>query len=798
MTARRLLAAAGLILALALAAAAAAGLWLHGRIEASLPVLDGAVRAPGLGSPVRVQRDSLGVVTVTGASRQDVARATGWLHAQDRFFQMDILRRRGAGELAELFGKPAIGLDREARMHGFRQLARRALALESPAHRALVEAYAQGVNEGLASLRATPWEYAILRMEPRAWEPEDCLLVTYAMTLDLQEPTGRYVRSLAAIRDALGPASLAFFAPLSTADDAALDSSSAAPAPIPPASEVDLRKAGEAPAVASAREGDPWGEAGTPGSNSIAVAGALAGGGPALLANDMHLHLGVPNIWYRVTLRWPGHDETGVTLPGNPGLVAGSTGRIAWGFTNSYAGTSDVIRVDPGPAPELYHGPKGTGLSQFEVRRETVAVRGSSPVSMEFRWSVWGPVVAEAPEGRWFVLHWTEDDPAATNLGLFDIEEAKDARGAVEIAHTMGIPAQNFLVADSSGAVAWTIAGFLPRRVGYDGRLPAKWSFGDRRWDGYLAPGEIPAIVSPAPGYLWTANNRTVGGKSLELLGDAGYDIAARARQIRDDVAALARSGRPVGPADLLSVQLDDRALLLEPWHALLLATLSPRALSGQPARAALLEAARRWEGRADPASSSYRIVRAFRLAASRRILDPIFAPCVAICADFSWARLNCEDTVLELAAKRPANLLDRSYGTWDDLFLAAADEVSRSLASDGLKPADATWGRRNTARIEHPFARSLPRWASLWLRMPEEPLPGDSNMPRVQQPSFGASERFDVAPGREAQGIFHMPGGQCANLLSPYFRAGHEAWVRGDPTPFLPGPMQHSLELEP
>jgi penicillin amidase len=146
-------------------------------------------------------------------------------------------------------------------MHGFRQLARRALALESPAHRALVEAYAQGVNDGLASLRATPWEYAILRMEPRAWEPEDCLLVTYAMTLDLQEPTGRYVRSLAAIRDALGPASLAFFAPLSTADDAALDSSSAAPAPIPPASEVDLRKAGEAPAVASAREGDPWGEA---------------------------------------------------------------------------------------------------------------------------------------------------------------------------------------------------------------------------------------------------------------------------------------------------------------------------------------------------------------------------------------------------------------------------------------------------------------------------------------------------------------------------------------------------------
>jgi penicillin amidase len=798
MTARRLLAAAGLILALALAAAAAAGLWFRGRVAASLPVLDGSVRAPGLGSAVRVQRDALGVPTVTGASRSDVVRAIGWLHAQDRFFQMDILRRRGAGELAEIFGRKAIGLDREARMHGFRQLARRALALESPEHRAMATAYAQGVNEGLAALRAKPWEYAVLRAEPRPWEPEDCLLVTYAMTLDLQEATGRYVRSLAAIRDALGPASLAFFAPLSTADDAALDSSCAGPAPIPPASEVDLRRAGEAPAVTSARDGGPWGDAGTPGSNSIAVSGALAGGGPALLANDMHLHLGLPNIWYRVTLRWPGHDETGVTLPGGPGLVAGSTGRIAWGFTNSNAGTSDVIRVDPGPAPELYHGPKGTGLSQVEVRRETVAVRGSAPVSMEFRWTVWGPVVAEAPEGRWFVLHWTEDDPAATNLGLIDLGEAKDAREAVGIAHTLGIPAQNFVVADSSGTVAWTIAGFLPRRVGYDGRLPVKWSFGDRRWDGYLGAAEIPSIVSPASGFLWTANNRTVGGKSLEALGDAGYDIAARARQIRDAVAALARSGRPVGPADLLSVQLDDRALMLGPWHALLLEALGPGAVSGQPARAALLQAAQRWEGRADPGSSSYRIVRAFRAAAARRILDPIFAPCVAICPDFSWARLNCEDALLELAAKRPAHLLAPSYGTWEDLFLAAADDVSRSLANDGLKPADATWGRRNTARIELPFAQSLPHWASSWLRMPEDPLPGDSHMPRVQQPSFGASERFDVAPGREAQGIFHMPGGQCANPLSPYFGAGHEAWVRGDPTPFLPGPAEHSLELEP
>lgn len=793
---RRFLAAGLAALAALLVCAAAAALWLRSRIAASLPVLDGQVAVSGLAAPVTIHRDALGVPTVEAGSRADVARATGWLHAQDRFFQMDLLRRRGAGELSELFGKRTLGLDREARMHGFRALARRVLSRESPQNRALIEAYAQGVNEGLAALRAKPWEYVVLRCTPRAWEPEDSILVTYAMTLDLEDPTGRYTRSLSAIRDALGSSALAFFAPLEAQRDAALDSSSSKEAPIPSAAVIDLRKkedTGDVATLAAATD-----EGGLPGSNCFAVSGALAGGGPALIANDMHLRLGLPNTWYRMCLRWPGHSETGVTLPGAPSLVAGSNGHIAWGLTDSYAGTADIIRVDPGPAPELYHGPKGTGLSQFEVRRETVAVKGAEPVVMEFRWTVWGPVVAQAPEGRWFVSHWTGDDPAATNLMIGELEDARDVGEAVEVAHRMGVPSLNFLVADSSGRIAWTIAGLLPRRVGYDGRLPVKWSFGDRRWDGYLAPSEIPTIVSPPDGYLWSANNRPVGGKALEALGDAGYDIAARAGQIRDDLGALAKAGRPVTPADLLAIQLDDRAVMLEPWHALLLEALTPGAVSADAARGRLLEAARPWEGRADAACVSYRLVRAFRLAVAHRVLDPIFAPCVAICPDFTWARLNYEQPLRTLVSKRPENLLSPSYRTWDELFLAAADEVVRSLARDGLQPAAATWGLRNTARIEHPFARMLPHWASSWLRMPEEPLPGDVHMPRVQEPSFGASERFDVSPGREAAGIFHMPGGQCSNPLSPYFRAGHEAWVRGDPTPFLPGAAQHALVLRP
>jgi len=790
------------LLAVILAGAAAAGLWFRGRMIACLPRLDGSSALRGLAATVRVKRDALGIPTVEGSSRIDVARATGWLHAQDRFFQMDLLRRKGSGELAELFGPAALAYDREARMHGFKRLARAVLDRESPARRALLEAYADGVNSGLAALASKPWEYYVLRTEPRPWSAEDSILITYAMTLDLQDSTGRFVRELSAIRNELGSASFTFFAPLSTPADAALDGSLSDPARIPPPTELDLRRHGPVAGAGMAQmrlpRAGPWDDRQAPGSNNFAVAGALAADGGALMANDMHLHLGVPNIWYRMSLKWPGHEETGVTLPGAPTVVAGSTGRIAWGFTNSNAGTGDILVMSPSISPEMYHGPNGGSLVLYEKRSETVAVRGSKPVSMDFSWTVWGPVVADAPEGRQLVFHWVADDPAATNLDLLDLEDATDVGEAVAIAHHMGIPAQNFVVADSAGKIAWTVAGLLPKRIGYDGRLPVSWDFGDRRWDGYLAPRDVPTIISPGAGILWTANNRTVGGRDLAALGDSGYDIAARARQIRDDLSALVQSGRPVEPKDLLAVQLDDRAVLLETWHALLLRTLSPEVVARKPSRSALLQAAQKWEGRADVGSVAYRVVRAFRLAVAHRAFDPIFAACVDRDPDFTWTRLNYEQPLETLVSERPAHLLDPAYASWDDLLAAAADDVSLYYERQGLDPRTATWGQRNTARIGHPFARMLPSWASTWIGMPADPLPGDSNMPRVQDVSFGASERFVVSPGHEAAGIFHMPGGQNSNPYSPFFRGGHEAWVRGDPTPFLPGTTEHTLDLLP
>jgi penicillin amidase len=795
--AKRVFDIGGTLLVVALVLLACAGVWFRGRMVASLPQLQGNASLPGLSAPATISRDAQGVVTITGANRIDVARATGWVNAQDRFFQMDILRRRGAGELSELFGKAALPLDREARMHGFRKVAEEVLAKESPDKRAIFEAYAAGVNAGLAALAGKPWEYVVLRTEPRPWLPEDIGLISFAMTQDLQETTGHYVRTLAAIRDELGPKSLAFFAPLMTPDDAALDGSVAPLPPLPPASEIDLRRA-DTPAPATASIAGPdWGDRETPGSNNFAVAGRLAEGGGALVATDMHLHLAVPNIWYRVSLRWPGHSETGVMLPGAPMLVAGSTGKIAWGFTNSNAGTGDIIVVNPSVSPTDYHGPHGD-LVRYDDRVETIAVKGSKPEVVTYRWTIWGPLVGDAPKGRQYAYHWTADDSMATNPEILDLEDAANVTQAIDIAHRMGIPSQNFVVADSSGQIAWTVAGQLPRRQGYDGRLPVDWGFGDRRWDGFQDPKEVPSIISPAKGLIWTANNRTIGGKGLKVLGDSGYDVAARAHQIEDDLNALVAGGHPITPKDLLGIQLDDRAVMMATWHDILVDALKSGAAADKPGRSALLEAAQTWEGRADVASVSYRVVHDFRLAVAHRVLDPIFAPCVDQDPDFTWSRLNYEQPLETLVKSRPANLLDPAFHTWDELLLAAADDVTLAYSKKGLDPRSATWGQRNTARIEHPFAQFLPHWAGKWLSMPDDELPGDSYMPRVADTAFGASERYVVSPGREESGIMHMPGGQNSNPLSPFFRAGHEAWVRGDATPFLPGPTKYTVALQP
>jgi penicillin G amidase len=797
-TGRRVLKALAVLLVVLLLAVLGTGVWLRSRLHASLPQLRGERAVAGLSAPVTVERDALGVPWVRGANRLDVARATGFVHAQERFFQMDLARRAGAGELAELLGPALVPADRVHRLHRFRTVAGEVLARSRPEERAVIEAYTAGVNAGLQALGAPPFEYLALRAAPAPWQAADSILVVFAMYFQLNDFGGFGESNLGLLHDLLPPQLADFLAPVGTELDAPIAGEPLATPPIPGPEVLDLRRrvpqAAALPRRPVAVDDDRL--APLAGSNNWAVAGAHTADGHALLANDMHLGLGIPNTWYRASLGWPqGGEErrvTGVMLPGTPAVAVGSNGHVAWGYTNNYGDWSDlvVLEVDP-KDKEVYRTPAGP--RRFDRYPERIRVHGGKDVVLDVWSTIWGPVVGSDHRGRPRALAWIAHHPEAVGLGILGLEDVRTVDQAIAVAHRTGIPPQNFVVADETGRIGWTTIGRIPRRVGFDGRLPTSWADGARRWEGWLAPGEVPQVVDPPSGRLWTANNRVVGGDMLARLGDGGYDLGARARQIRDDLLARER----VRPADLLAIQLDDRALWLERWRALLLTTLTPETVKGNPRRAELRRlVATRWSGHAAVDSVGYRLVRGFHNVLAEQVFDALTAPCRAADKEFGPTR-QFEGPLWKLVTERPPHLLDPRFASWDEQILAAVDGLLDSYQERPGTLTDRSWGEVNTVFVRHPLSRAVPVLAR-WLDMAPRALPGDENMPRVQHAFFGASERLVVSPGHEENGLFHMPGGESGHPLSPHYGDGHRAWEEGRPTPFLPGPAVDTLRLVP
>jgi penicillin amidase len=531
------------------------------------------------------------------------------------------------------------------------------------------------------------------------------------------------------------------------------------------------------------------------GSNSLAVAGALTGGA-ALIANDTHLDLGVPCLWFRARLIYPSprhagsmSDTSGVTLPGLPAIALGSNGRVAWGFTNSYADTSDWVRVTRDA--DRYRDAHG-GWKNIEKHTETIHVRGAADETLAVEDTQWGPIAATDADGTPLALEWSAQQPGALNLALRGMADADNVEEAIAIANVSGIPPQNIVVGDAAGHVEWSIAGRIPKRIGgYDASLPFDATRPGTGWDGWLDPGAVPHVADPLSDRLWSGNQRAVDGEALALLGDGGYDIGARARQLRDDLAAREH----FVPGDLLAIQLDDRAMFLARWKDLLGGTLAHAPAS------ALIEAMKRgladWDGRASIGSVSYRLVAAWHTEVTDTVLDGFAAKVRETFPDFVLPKLlQADQAVWTLVTTQPAHLLLPGYTDWNDLLTRCAERVGRTLDAGPGGLAARTWGERNTTHIAHPLSRSLPSFVSRFLDMPAEPLPGDRDIPRVQEPRFGAAVRFGVAPGDEAAGYLTIAGGQSGHPLSPYYGAGHADWASGVATPFLPGPAQHTLTL--
>jgi penicillin amidase len=766
-------------------------LGVYGFLRGSLATLDGEVKGNVLRARVTVTRDALGIPTITAGNRLDAAYVTGYLHAQDRFFQMDLLRRVAAGELSELFGRGALEIDRRHRRHRFRARAAGFLQSQNAADRAMLDRYVEGVNDGLTALAARPFEYGLLMTKPRPWSAADSLLVVWAMYFDLQGNLESRELARGWLRDHSTQEQLAFLLPEASRFDAPLDA---------PEIKVTTPIPAEAPAWLGPPTGDTHladSQHPSVGSNNWAVAGTRTVHGGAIVANDMHLSIRLPHIWYRMQISYSDDQGelrhiTGVTLPGQPLVVVGSNGHVAWGFTNSYGDYLDLVEVQRDPADDLRIR-LGDHWERATEHTELLAVKDRPAVALKVIDTSLGPI--RDIGGRAFAVHWVAHEPGAVNLNLSQLEGASDLADAQAVANIAGIPAQNMVAGDSHGHIGWTIAGPLPdREVAPAASFPFKAEAG-LSWTRLRSPDSYPRLVDPAQGQIWTANNRQLAGDQYLKIGDGGADLSARARQVRDDLTALGTTNELA----VYGVALDDRALFVDEWRNRALRALSDPSTEPSPLRAEFRRLLREsWGGEASIDSVGYRLARAYEYAVYVEMFGAVDSELKKLDDEASFDNASTRWPVVAAALLdgRPMGWLPAGR-TWAQLELAAVDRAIREVTRGGQSLASATWGSRNIVAPAHPFVKAMPLLRH-WLSAPATPMAGDENMPKFASPTDGQSERMTVSPGREAQGIFNMPGGASGHPLSPYFLAGHAAWLKGEPTPFLPGPTVHTLTFVP
>lgn len=799
----------------------ASGLWyVRSVLNSSLPVMDGTFQVDALQSTVRIERDDHGVPTIIGKNYNDVAFALGVLHAQERFFQMDLLRRKAAGELSALVGPAALPVDKESRVHRFRARMKAIWEAMPAGEQASLKMYSQGVawglQHGFVEKGAKPFEYHVLRTEPSPWLPEDSLLIVCAMYEELQSSQKSVEMARSNIQAGLPPEVAKFFDPDGTQWDAAIDFSSVPIAPLPTAAQINVRDnpllknltaqvdmEGLDEDMVSLDTGTPWPvhpkERPVLGSNNWVVSGKKTKHGGALVADDMHLAITMPNIWYRACMKWTdvdGSERTacGVTLPGSAALVTGSNGFVAWGFTNTEGDWYDLmgIEIDPND-PKKYKTP--TGWGELVTHNEMIEVKGQPAVSFPIQETIWGPIVTQDKNKKPYAARWVAHTPEGVNTKLFGMMTAHTLEEALAVAASTGTPHQNFVCADRSGRIAWTIAGRIPKRSGTPPRGAAPALEHDT-WNGFLAAADYPKVVDPEKGRIWTANNRVVGGEMFAKLGNAGVDIAFRAGQIRDRLLAIEMADEK----DMLAIQLDDEARSMQKWKTLFLETV-PAGDTGHPSRGALREIVANWDGFAHGNGVGYYVLTLFEQEVRRLACQPfnyLIDQKAVFTVPFKSLNLQQIDGPLwAMVTQKPMHLLHPRFDSWQALFMECVDRVASKMQAAGKPFAKQTWGSVNAAQVRHPLSGAIPG-VSRWLDMPDAPLNGARHdLPRISSPGHGASERFAVSPGKEEQGLFHMPGGQSGHPLSPHYKDGHAAWEQGTPTPFLPGKKVYEMVLK-
>lgn len=722
----------------------------------------------GLTSVVTVRRDARWVPYIEAASDADAYFAQGYVTASDRLFQMDIMRRLGRGETAEIFGRSVLEEDKRWRRFGFARVVEEHHGLMNPELKAALEAYSKGVNAYISSLddKSMPVEFRILQYRPAEWRPTDTLILGKILS-DALSTTWRNDLLRQSLQS-LPPDKLADLTNQVTPFDVILFGSDGDSKRRSGSSHV---REGVSEAILAAADRDDALRArslervglyaeGLAASNNWVISGKRTAGGSPILANDPHLAPTAPGIWYLTHLSTPTTRVAGVTVPGIPGIVLGHNSEIAWGATNVGPDVQDLYS-EAFNAQGEYRTPAGWRLPGR--RTEVINVRSNplnpktEPLNFEVTETRNGPIILEGA-GKRYALKWTALNPKMSEFEVFfRLNRARNWNEFKAALKLYGGAAQNFIYADAKGNIGWYAASKIPIRRTGDGGTPYDGASDDGEWTGYIPFDELPHLYNPSSGLIITANQRIVGTdyKYTQMSRDAAPPW--RARQL---VNLLDRPGK---------LTLEDSAAAQFDMHNVPLLRLSRTIVKFGAASADTLAGLKDWDGRMLPRSRAALLISDIRICMGNRLAEGHAGVPATIIRERVLERAYMENLTRWL----PAGVKDYAE------LMRSCDTAVRAQFADarryGPDPADWTWGKLWTARFQHPLA--IVPLIGAQFATPSVPIPGSGQSPNV---GSAVSMRFITTPGDWDSTSHVLPLGQSGDPGSPHFKDQFEAWSTG------------------
>src|ERR1051325_364957 len=765
-------------------------------LRASMPRSEQGATLDGLDGPVTVTFDGFGTPTINARSRPDAMRALGYVSARDRLFQMDMMRRTAAGRLSEVVGKAMLDADTAQRVIGLGRAAEAIVSRLPGEQREILQAYSDGVNAYISRMRSKPFEFLLLKYEPERWELRDSVLVMLQMFQNLCGEEEAKRRTLSIMERTLPEEVTAFLTPDTDPYTTVLgwgDESHRPIRPLPRAEIASLLNRAVSSPLDKKIVRTEWVSTG---SNCWAVDKSKAEGGRAILCNDMHTGLGVPNIWYRARICYDDVDLSGVIIPGIPMILAGSNTRVAWGLTNMLGACLDLVALEIDPErPDHYMTPEG--WRPFEVVDEPVRLRRGDIINVEVKQTIWGPVLEKRLMGEPVALCWTALDPDGVDFGLMHMEKVRTVDEAVRVINRFAGPPLNTSVADDEGRIAYTLCGRLPVREWTDGATAKSWADGSAGWTGYIHPDELPRINESPSGFLVSANNRAIGGDYPHVLGH-GYVHSYRAYRIAERLREM--SG--VDETSMFELQNDTACHVYEFYRQLALEVLTDEVAATSSELRIARRAITDWDGRASLTSVGLVFLIYFKESLAQSILPPILRVCAEADEEFLYAWPNLDTPLRIILTERPPELLvePERYADWES-FLLENLRSGIALLKEKVKVRsleNLSWGKINKAEIFHPLTPKDRSPLGAIMNMPKDSLAGCNFSVCASEPGFGSSVRMVVSPGREGRGVLHIACGQSGHPLSNSYDDQHPYWVRQEPLSFLPGTPGETLILTP